>query len=239
LAVAALLAVSAYTVVPGLRTLFAPPLAFEPIPDLPGFRSIAGGAVSSTGNSALIGLDQPDASPRQSGPDCSALFTTPRAVGIVPVAYFTDARCGWCRLMSPLLEDLAETEPVAITWHELPLLGQSSRVSARAALAAREQGAYAAFHHRLMGTPFVPTEEYLRRLAQDEGIDDEKLLRDMHSTRVDAQLSSTADLARQFGFYGTPGLVVGRTVVLGNTPRHQLTRLIATEREDASPGPCG
>ena len=109
---------------------------------------------------------------------------------------------------------------------------------ARAAVAARWQGAYAEFHSRLMGTPVLPSPASLRDLARDAGIDGDMLLRDMTSARTERQLATTAALANRFGFVGTPALVVGRTAVLGGIDRRLVDRLVQAERDAGQPGPC-
>jgi len=221
---------------PRMAEFFAPTLTFEPLPGIDGFRQLAGGAVSR-GNPALVGIDQADA--RLSDRSvCAHLFTAPKPVNHVPIAYFSDARCVYCRVLSPLLHDLEASEPIAITWHELPLLGPASRRAAEAALAAKRQGAYTFFHDRLMGTPFLPNTAYIRQLASDAGIDADQLLRDMQADGVAEDIARTASLARRFGVYGTPALVVGRTLVVGSVDERRLRRLIEIESNMTAPAPC-
>ncbi|SHM58233.1 DSBA-like thioredoxin domain-containing protein [Roseovarius litoreus] len=219
---------------PRLSGLLAPSFAFEPIPDLPGFRRIAG---SPSAPAALVGIeDSQRTDSAWSGlSTCELLYTEARAPGDIPLAYFSDYRCTFCRRLSPRLADLAQTRGVSLTWHELPLLGPASMQAARAALAARRQGAYAAFHTRLMDSSFVPNPAFLRRLAQDEGIDPDTLIADMDHPGVTRQLAITADLARRFGFFGTPALVIGRTASLGAIPDARIDALIALERSEPAP----
>jgi protein-disulfide isomerase len=220
-----------------LRRLSAPELVFEPIPGLPGFRRVAGGAVS-TGAAPFLGLDGSSA-PQTELPDiCSALFSADRTAGDVPIAYFSDPRCVNCRTVSPIVADLGQEPGIHVTWHEWPILGQMSQRAARAALAARAQGAYAVFHDRLMGATLLPTDSYLTRLAQEAGIDPDRLLDDMTGPAVDRQLAQTAALARRLGFAGTPALVIGRTAVMGRMDRRELTRLIDAERGGMARSPC-
>jgi len=221
---------------PVIRRLRAPDLTYQPLPGLPGFRKLSGGDVSG-GDPMLIGLEDGAAA---ASPDeiCAHLFRADASTDTVPIAYFSDARCIYCRVLSPVLHEIAETGPVRITWHELPLLGRPSRRAAKASLAARRQGAYRTFHDRLMGTPIVPNDAYLRRIAADAGIDADQLLRDMASDAVATDLARTARIARAFGFYGTPALVIGRTAVLGAVDKHQLRRLIEAERSSSDPQPC-
>lgn len=218
-----------------IRRLRAPDLSFEPLPGLPGFRKRAGGNLSG-GDPMLVGIG--DDAPAKPDEVCAHLFDGAPPAGTVPIAYFSDARCIYCRVLSPILREIAETEPVRITWHELPLLGPASRRAAEASIAARRQGAYAMFHDRLMGTSFVPNDAYLRQLAGDAGIDANRLLRDMGSEAVADTLTRSARIARAFGFFGTPALVVGRTAILGAVEKWQLRRLIDAERAATDPHPC-
>ena len=165
---------------------------FEPIANLPGFRRIADGPVSG-GAIAFITLNGGADGPADSllirdGTFCAALFGPARDPARVPIAYFTDYRCLYCRKVSPMLARLAAGGTAQVSWHDLPLLGNPSVAAARAAVAARAQGAYDVFHHRLMGTPVLPTPAYLRTLAGEAGIDAERLLRDMSADETDHQL---------------------------------------------------
>lgn len=222
---------------PIIRRLRAPDMAFESIPELPGFRRVSGGEVSG-GDPAMIGLDNDTPQDTPTEDICTDLFAAGTPADRVPIAYFSDARCVFCRVLSPRLHEIADSDPVRITWHELPLLGPASRRAARASLAARQQDAYQVFHERLMGTPIVPNDAYLGKIATDAGIDGDKLLDDMQSGAVTDQLARTAQLAGLFGFYGTPALVVGRTALLGAVEKWQLRQLIETERTSSDPPPC-
>ena len=127
---------------------------------------------------------------------------------------------------------------VRITWHEWPLLGSNSDYAARAALAADRQGAYVQFHKRLMRSSFVPTEEFLRALAESIGIEPNTMITDIKSEAVTSRLVASAALASVFRFRGTPALIVGRTVVVGAVSDATLKALISRERADGSLEKC-
>jgi protein-disulfide isomerase len=128
---------------------------------------------------------------------------------------------------------------VAVAWHEWPLLGEGSRLAARAALAARRQGAYAAAHDRLMGAPALPSEAGLPGLARELGLDPGRLLADMDGPGVARDLAVSDAQARLFAAIGTPLLVVGRTAVEGAVSEARLARLIELERNEGPPPGCG
>ncbi|MFX0546512.1 DsbA family protein [Roseovarius sp. S1116L3] len=222
---------------PGVRRLIEAPFNFKPVTGLEGFRRLNGGDVTSA-NFATIGLDSSETTGISPALVCQNLFLEKPQAGQVPVAYFSDSRCAYCRVLSPLLHELQQTEPIAITWHELPLFGQTSQRAAMAAQAAQRQGAYWTFHDRLMGTPFVANDAYLRQLALDAGIDADKLLRDMTSAEVTNQIEMSKALAGAFGFVGTPAMVIGRTAILGVVDERTIRRLVQDELNATEPGPC-
>ena len=67
--------------------------------------------------------------------------------GAVTLVEFFDYRCGYCRRVKPTLETLlAENDDLRLVYKEFPILGPESTAAAHAALAARNQGNYEAFH---------------------------------------------------------------------------------------------
>jgi protein-disulfide isomerase len=241
-AAAAVLA-AAYGAGPALRAVLPQRFEFEPLPDLPGFRRLASGDTSG----AIDPLAGIAAGPRPPEADaealradlCSALFGGPAPAGVVPVAYFTDVSCAFCRVLSPRLAAVAAEGGVRVTRHEWPLFGERSELAARAAIAAEAQGVGDAFHAALMRGGFVPTPAFLDTLAGRVGADPARLRADMAASATDAAVARARGLARLFGFPGTPGLVVGRTALAGAIDEARLAALIDRERADGQPPACG
>ena len=211
------------------------PVEYEPIADIPGFRRVVGGEVSVVSWDPFVGLDA-TAEPIKPIPLerlCDALFAAGTGPS-VPVAFFTDYFCPYCRVLTGFLSERNENGSITLTTHETPLLSVDSKTAARAALAAGRQSAYEAFNRRLMRSVFSPGAPYLARLADSIGIDAERLLREMDSAAVSEQLALTRSVAARFGFFATPSMVIGRTAVVGSISEAELDRLI--EEEAADPG---
>lgn len=214
-------------------------LVFEQIQDPLGFRRLTEGK-SSTGFDLFVGLDGPadgnnehvERRVRQN--ICDTLYGEARGDNeVVPVASFSDYYCPYCRVQTKRLSDIEARSDnnIRIVWHELPLLGEASTLAAKAAMAAKYQGAYSAYHERLMKSPFQATPEYLRILAEDIGVDHDRLIADMEGERVQIDLENSAALARIFAFVGTPAMVIGRTVIQGEISDRTIQDVIAQERE--------
>lgn len=229
-----------------VRNLFPTTFSFRPVPSVIGFRQLDAGQVS--GNlDPLAGLSAVTAMARENkiravrDDVCGALFgSAPASENSVSIASFSDYHCPYCRILTPFLAEWQQENPQAnhVEWHEWPTLGEPSMIAARAALAAKRQGAYPALHKRLMRSAFVATEVYLRDVSGQLGIDADKLLSDMEDPAILDDIENTRALASLFGFPGTPSLVVGKTVVIGAISEPDLYALISLERSEGAGGLC-
>jgi len=219
-------------------------LEFEPVANPSGFRKFVAGETSG-GFDPFVGLgtqESAEAAAIRKAADgrvrqntCAVLYSGVDFSGSqVPMASFSDYYCPYCRVQTKRLADMvrAGDAGVVVAWHELPLLGESSKLAAKAALAAKRQGAYPEFHARLMKSPFRATPEYLEALARDIGVDGEQLVEDMNSADTARELDDSAALARLFAFVGTPALVIGRTVVQGQISDKTIRRIVEIERDE-------
>jgi predicted DsbA family dithiol-disulfide isomerase len=208
--------------------------------DLPPFRRLDSGGQTSGATLPLAGLDPPsdNAANRRERADavrsnlCTALFGTDLRTEVVPIAYFSEFRCPYCRALEQDLDTLVADYPTSfrLVQHELPIFGPASELAARASVAAARQGKQQDLRRRFMRTPLVAEEASVLRVATSIGLDVDRLARDMASPEVQADLDRTRALADVFGFVGTPGLVIGRTVLNGAIPYALLRRIADDER---------
>ncbi|MGQ0565242.1 MAG: DsbA family protein [Gemmobacter sp.] len=218
---------------------------YADIEDLPPFRNLEGGGQTSGVALALVGLDPSsgDADLRRARADavradpCPAVFGTDTSQRVVPIAYFSEFRCPYCRALERDLDTLMAEYPTSfrLVQHELPIFGPPSELAARASVAAARQVKQQELRRRFMRTPLVAEEASVRRLAADIGLDVDRLVRDIASPEVQADLDRTRALADVFGFVGTPGLVIGRTVLNGAIPYALLRRIAEDETSMAVP----
>lgn len=211
---------------------------FEPLPEFDGFRRLQGGAVSG-GIDPFFGLSEAQPDPatlrdaRLKDP-CSALFGPEGwRPGTVPVAIFTDINCPYCKVLEQQLIDMRASDgTIDLIWHEMPLLGPSSVRAARAILAARTFGAEHRARAYLATHPFPPGSVGLTRLAEAVELPPNRLVQAEASETVSRMLSESLTLGRRLGIYGTPGTVVGRTLVIGAIRPPDLRKLIALEASE-------
>ncbi len=208
-----------------------PRLDFEPIRGAPGWQSaVAGGFSGSASDAVFVGLDQ--AAGLETTPPLPAHLLDDVLFGAVPdghapVAVFSDFFCPFCRGLTMRMA-ARDASRMHLRWHELPLLGPSSVIAAKSGVAADLQGQYVSFQRALMQAPFRPTVRHMRAVAESAGLDGARLMADMEGTAVAERLTQSEAAAKRLGIFATPGLVIGRKVVLGEIGEDAIDRLIAS-----------
>ena len=151
--------------------------------------------------------------------------------GRVSLVEFFDVRCGFCKQLHPVMEQLVARErDVRVVLVDLPILGPNSVIAARALLAAQRQDKYLPLHDALMRLREEPTEPVVRREADRLRLDWARLRRDMDDTATAARIERNITLARALDIQGTPAIIGGTTLLPGAVDLPTLQRLTAQLR---------
>ena len=152
-------------------------------------------------------------------------------MGDVTVVEFFDYRCGYCKqFYTALNEVIDEDDNVRVVFKELPVLGPSSVLAARAAIAASRQNLYNDFHKRMMESKGSFDESQLFDIAEDVGLDVVRLKKDMELRGVQGILDDTKVLADKLSISGTPAIIVCEELIRGAIGKELLKRLIGQVR---------
>jgi protein-disulfide isomerase len=173
--------------------------------------------------------------------NATPLFNSPHQVvlgnpeGRVTLVEFFDYNCGYCRrALSDMLSLLQDDRDLRIVLKELPILGAGSTEAASVGVAVRMQDPtgdkYLAFHRQLLGDRGPADRASALAAARQAGLDMTRLERDLNSDEVRQTLDESVMLARAVGISGTPGYVVGDTVIAGAIGERGLKDRIAAER---------
>ena len=155
--------------------------------------------------------------------------------GDVTLVEFFDYRCPYCKRSSTVLAQLIEEDPnLRVVMKEFPILSQESVQAARAAMAAARQDRYEAFHFALMAGGGGFSDDEILLVAQQVGLDSERLQSDMRDPAIEAVLRDNNALAEKIGITGTPAFIVGNTVIPGAVSLEELRSKVAAAR--AKPG---
>ena len=150
--------------------------------------------------------------------------------GKVTLVEFTDYACGYCRASVGDVEALIAANPdLKVVVREFPILTPESADAARMALAAAEQGRYAAFH-RAMFAAGRPDATSIAAAARAAGLDLARARGVIDAAATTAELDRNHEFGRQLGLNGTPSWVIGNTLLSGAVGREELARAIAAAR---------
>jgi protein-disulfide isomerase len=155
--------------------------------------------------------------------------------GPIKIAYFFDFNCGHCAKQSETIKAvLAKTNKITVIYKNLPVLGPSSELTARAALAAHQQGKYFDFYSEVYKTR-DKNPESLKAIAKKVGLDVAKWEKDMTSEAVQKEIAHVQELAGKMKISGTPALAIApETIIPGRVD--QLMEIIDSIKQYV-PGP--
>lgn len=146
--------------------------------------------------------------------------------GKVTLVEFTDYACTYCRQsVADVSAMIAANPDLRVVVREYPILIPESADAARMALAAAQQGKYAAFHDAMFRLG-PPTAQSIEAAAREAGMDLAVARAAIATGLFDAQLRSNAQLASGLGISGTPGWVVGKQLLNGAVGRAALEKAV-------------
>ncbi|SFF77961.1 Protein-disulfide isomerase [Novosphingobium sp. CF614] len=150
--------------------------------------------------------------------------------GKVTLVEFTDFACGYCRQSLPDVRGLIAANPdLRIVIRELPIISPHSPAAARMALAAAEQGKYAAFHDAMFAAGQLD-QQTIEAVGHTIGLDMDRARRTAASPTVTAEINRNLDLANRLGFSGTPSWIAGDRLIAGAVGIGQLSEAVQAAR---------
>jgi protein-disulfide isomerase len=125
----------------------------------------------------------------------------------VTLTVFSDFQCPYCSRLVPFIDDLQGKNPtqLRVVFKQFPLrMHNMALPAALASLAAREQGKFWPMHDLLFANFNQLSEEKIRSLAQQAGLDLARFDRDRSSPRLREEVQRDLELGQQAGVQGTP-----------------------------------
>lgn len=152
--------------------------------------------------------------------------------GDVTIVEFFDYNCGYCKkALSDVMTIIEEDKNVRLVFVEMPILGRTSEVAARWAMAARAQDRYLEFHIALMKHNGPISESALVTIAENVGLDVEQMRKDADSAEVTAMIDEKTQKAAQIGISGTPAFVIGGQLYGGYIGLEAMKQAVAEARK--------
>jgi protein-disulfide isomerase len=139
----------------------------------------------------------------------------------VTVVEFSDYECPFCRKVEPTLRALEAAHPgqVRVVYRNLPLpIHSQSRLAAKAALAADDQGRFWEMHDALFAHQGAVDPATVDALAAGLGLDMARFERDLAGPATEARVAADETDAAALQVTGTPTLFVNGLRVTGAQP---------------------
>lgn len=151
--------------------------------------------------------------------------------GTITLVEFTDYACTYCRQSVADVAALIAANPdLKVVIREYPILAPESADAARMALAAAQQGKFAAFHDAMFAAGQV-TPATIEASATSAGVDLAAARRAIESGQFEAQLQNNVFMAQNLGLTGTPSWIVGDRALNGAVGVEAIGRAVAAARE--------
>jgi protein-disulfide isomerase len=201
-------------------------------------RDVLAGVAMGAAGLALIpslaraqGAAEPDEASVLRDPDIVVAGNTNGDIAIVE---WFDYNCPYCRKLQPELQQVVHDDG-NVRWvlKDWPILGPTSVVAARMALACKYQDKYLPAHDALLGVNAKLTEARIDELLAGAGVDVDRAKRDLaaNAKAIDGILARNNAQAEGLGFRGTPSFIVGKFRVPGVLTMEQFGQVIADARK--------
>lgn len=179
--------------------------------------------------------DQPDFAETETRSEDDPLTAGPVDAPVALVV-FSDYQCPFCALWSaetlPSMMEHTKAGDLRIEWRDLNVYGPASERAARASYAAALQDRFWEYHNELFANgerrpESELSQEALKSLADDIGLDIEKFTADMESEETAAVISANQQQGFEIGAAGTPVFVLDGQIVVGSQPTDIFEDMVA------------
>ncbi|HZZ35828.1 MAG TPA: DsbA family protein, partial [Caulobacteraceae bacterium] len=136
--------------------------------------------------------------------------------GKITLTQFYDYHCPYCKSIAPSIVEIIRSNPdVRVVFKEAVIFGPKSEHAAAAALAVKASGGdYLGFYEAMMKAD-AKTDADVDALALAHGATAANLKSPQLAQASRQQILDTQNLFRNIGLEGTPGYVIGDTVIPG------------------------
>jgi protein-disulfide isomerase len=157
--------------------------------------------------------------------------------GDVTLVEFFDYRCGYCKKAHPIVVELLKTDKnIRMVYKEFPILGPQSKLAAVAAIAALrlDSTKYYDFHNALITARGALSHQAVLDIAAEAGLDPAALTAAMKDPEIKRIIAQNYRQAKLLGINGTPGFVIGDSIVPGFITLAQMRDLIQEARAECT-----
>jgi len=154
-------------------------------------------------------------------------FVAGNPKGNVTMVEFFDYNCPWCKKDFGDVMSLIDTDKeLKVVLKEFPILGPDSDYASQAAIAAGKQGKYMQMHKAMYQHEGRLTKESVDEIAAAQGLDMERLKKDMNDPETAEIIARNRNLAQSLAINGTPAFIIDDMLFPGYLPKAELASAI-------------
>ena len=147
------------------------------------------------------------------------------------VIEFFDYNCGYCKRSFPeLMELISENKDVKVILKELPVLGESSVLASKAAIASKKQNKYFLMHQELMNLSGKISINDIKDISGNIGINYEQLKTDMNKDETVLLIKESYRLADLIGVRGTPAFIINKKLIPGAIGKDEILKILKNDK---------
>ena len=145
----------------------------------------------------------------------------------ITIYEFFDYNCGYCKRSFPeLMELISENKDIKVILKELPVLGESSILASKAAIASLKQDKYFAMHQELINFSGQITINDIIDISKRVGINHEQLKNDMNKDETVLLIKENYRLADLIGVRGTPAFIINKELIPGAIGKEDMIKIL-------------
>jgi protein-disulfide isomerase len=143
---------------------------------------------------------------------------------------FFDYNCGYCKRSFPeLMELILNDSDIKVILKELPVLGESSILASKYAIAAQKQNKYFEMHKELINFSGQISTNDIKNISKTIGINFEQLKTDMNHDETILIIRENYRLADLIGVRGTPAFIINKKLIPGAIGKNEMVKLLKND----------
>ena len=150
--------------------------------------------------------------------------------GKTVIIEFFDYNCGYCKRSFPeLMELILNDSDIKVILKELPVLGESSILASKYAIAAQKQNKYFEMHKELINFSGQISTNDIKNISKTIGINFEQLKTDMNHDETILLIRENYRLADLIGVRGTPAFIINKKLIPGAIGKNEMVKLLKND----------
>ncbi len=150
----------------------------------------------------------------------------------ITIVEFFDYNCGYCKRVFPTLMGLLNaSDDIRLVFKELPILGDTSTLAARTALALEDQLTFLTYHAKLMNNKSGLSTALISKTLADMKLDENNIANRREDRAITDAINENLALSDALQIEGTPAFIIGDQLYSGALDKQEFEAVLNALRE--------